>query len=240
MNLHINDFEGPLDLLLHLVRTAKMNIYDIDTTYIIDKYLEFINTLDKNDLDNTSEYLVMASELIHLKSRLLLNLDDETEEDSEYTINSEEDLKNKLLEYEQYKNASMLFKNLEENRSEYYTKIPEAIADFLDDEKLDVERHDPDILANILLELQKRINYQKPISTKITKREISITERTNYIRDILKVRKKVNFLELFEDYEKNMVVATFLSILNMCKNGEVLLLQENNFDDIVIKKVEDE
>ena len=229
MNLHINDFEGPLDLLLHLVRTAKMNIYDIDTTYIIDKYLEFINTLDKNDLDNTSEYLVMASELIHLKSRLLLNLDDETEEDSEYTINSEEDLKNKLLEYEQYKNASMLFKNLEENRSEYYTKIPEAIADFLDDEKLDVERHDPDILANILLELQKRINYQKPISTKITKREISITERTNYIRDILKVRKKVNFLELFEDYEKNMG-----------KNGEVLLLQENNFDDIVIKKVEDE
>ena len=146
MNLHINDFEGPLDLLLHLVRTAKMNIYDIDTTYIIDKYL-----------DNTSEYLVMASELIHLKSRLLLNLDDETEEDSEYNINSEEDLKNKLLEYEQYKNASMLFKNLEENRSEYYTKIPEAIADFLDDEKLDVERHDPDILANILLESRKEL-----------------------------------------------------------------------------------
>ena len=59
MNLQIKDFEGPLDLLLHLVKTAKMNIYDIDTTYIIDKYLEFINTLDQNDLDNSSEYLVM-------------------------------------------------------------------------------------------------------------------------------------------------------------------------------------
>ena len=102
MNLHINDFEGPLDLLLHLVKTAKMNIYDIDTTYIIDKYLEFINTIDQNDLDNSSEYLVMASELIHLKSRLLLNLDDD-DDNEEYTINSEEDLKNKLLEYEKYK-----------------------------------------------------------------------------------------------------------------------------------------
>ena len=77
MNLHINDFEGPLDLLLHLVRTAKMDIYEIDTKYIIDKYLEFIDSIDKNDLDNASEYLVMAAELIHLKSRLLLNLEDE-------------------------------------------------------------------------------------------------------------------------------------------------------------------
>ena len=96
MNLCINDFEGPLDLLLHLVKTAKMDIYDIDTKYIIDKYLEFINTLNKDDLDDASEYLVMASELIHLKSRLLLNLESEESNDDEYTINSEEDLKNKL------------------------------------------------------------------------------------------------------------------------------------------------
>ncbi len=75
MNLCINDFEGPLDLLLHLVRTAKMDIYTIDTKYIIDEYLKFINSLPKDDLDDASEYLVMASELIHLKSRLLLNLD---------------------------------------------------------------------------------------------------------------------------------------------------------------------
>ena len=98
MNLHINDFEGPLDLLLHLVRTAKMDIYEIDTKYIIDKYLEFIDSRDKNDLDNASEYLVMAAELIHLKSRLLLNLEDEkSDEESEFSINSEEDLKNKLI-----------------------------------------------------------------------------------------------------------------------------------------------
>ena len=86
MNLCINDFEGPLDLLLHLVRTAKMDIYTIDTKYISDKYLEFIGTLPKDDLDEASEYLVMASELIHLKSRLLLNLDDDEKEDNDFSI----------------------------------------------------------------------------------------------------------------------------------------------------------
>ena len=114
MNLSINDFEGPLDLLLHLVRTAKMDIYTIDTKYIIDEYLKFINTLDKNDLDNASEYLVMASELIHLKSRLLLNMDADDSEETEYSINSEEDLKNKLLEYERYQSITNAFKELEE------------------------------------------------------------------------------------------------------------------------------
>lgn len=239
MNLHIKDFEGPLDLLLHLVKTAKMDIYDIDTTYIIDTYLEFINTIDKNDLDNASEYLVMASELIHLKSRVLLNLDTE-EESSEYEINSEEDLKNKLIEYEKYKNVTESLKEFEENRSEYFTKVPAAITDFLDDESQNFERQDPDILATILQELQKRMSYQKPLNTKIAHREISIVERTNYIRDCLKVRKKVKFFDLFDDYSKEVVVATFLSILNMCKNGEILLSQNNNFDDILIKKVENE
>ena len=240
MNLHIKDFEGPLDLLLHLVRSAKMNIYDIDTTYIIDKYLEFINSLDKEDLDNASEYLVMASELIHLKSRLILNLKDEKEETDEYTITREEDLKNKLIEYEKYKNVTEELHKLEENRSEYYTKVPEAISEYIASDNLNYERQDPDILATILQELQKRINYQKPISTRIAKREISVEARTNYIRDFLKHRDNVKFFDLFEDYSKELVVATFLSILNMCKGGEILLLQKRNFSDILIKKVEHE
>lgn len=237
MNLCINDFEGPLDLLLHLVKTAKMSIYDIDTKFIIDKYLEFINSLDKEDIDNASEYLVMAAELIHLKSRLLLNLDTEEDSDDEYTINSEEDLKNKLLEYEKYQNVTSVFKKLETNRSEFFTKFPESLSEFIEKETLQKGEYSADILANAMLELQKRMNYQKPLNTRITRREISVEERTKYIRNILDVRKKVNFLDLFEDYSKEMIVATFLSILDMCKNKEVLLTQENNFDNILIEKV---
>ena len=237
MNLCINDFEGPLDLLLHLVKTAKMDIYEIDTKYIIDRYLEFIDSLDRNDLDNASEYLVMASELIHLKSRLLLNLDDSSDDESEFSINSKEDLKNKLIEYEKYQNITDMFRQLEEKRSEFFTKVPENLKDFIE-----VDNHlegnlDPDLLKDALVELQKRMNYQKPLNTKITRKELSVEERKIYIRNYLEKRKNVKFVDLFEDYTKEMVVVTFLSILDMCKNREIILNQKELFGDILIEKV---
>lgn len=237
MNLCINDFEGPLDLLLHLVRTAKMDIYTIDTKYIIDEYLKFINGLPKDDLDDASEYLVMASELIHLKSRLLLNLDTEAEEDSEFSINSEEDLKNKLLEYERYQNITGIFKKLEERRSEFFTKVPENLTEYIEKEKITDEVMDASLLKEALLELQKRMNYQKPLNTKITRREISVEDRVNKVREFLNVRKTAKFTDLFEDYTKEIVVATFLAILDMCKNKEIRLTQDDNFGEILIEKV---
>lgn len=237
MKLCINDFEGPLDVLLHLVKTAKMDIYEIDTKYIIDEYLKFINSLDKNDLDITSEYLVMAAELIHLKSRLLLNLDSDDEDEEEYSINSEEDLKNKLIEYERYQTITGVFKELEEKRSEFFTKIPENLNDFKEEQKALDEKMDVDLLKEALLELQKRMNYQKPINTKITRKEISVEERKTYIRDFLNIRHKAKFTDLFEDFTKEMIVATFLSILDMCKNKEITITQKNNFSDIFIERV---
>ncbi len=238
MKLCINDFEGPLDLLLHLVKTAKMNIYEIDTKYIIDEYLKFIKGIPQDDLDNASEYLVMASELIHLKSRLLLNLKEESSSDEdEYSINSEEDLKNKLLEYEKYQNITSVFKELEEKRSEFFTKMPENLKEFVDEKDILEGNMDAQLLKEALVELQKRMSYQKPLNTKITRKEISVEERKDYIRNYLKVRKNVKFTDLFEEYSKDLVVATFLSILDMCKQREITLKQDNNFGEIYIERV---
>lgn len=237
MNLCINDFEGPLDLLLHLVRTAKMDIYTIDTKYIIDKYLEFIGTLPKDDLDEASEYLVMASELIHLKSRLLLNLDDDEKEDNDFSINSEEDLKNKLLEYERYQNITGIFKELEEKRSEFYTKIPESLSEYIEKENIIEDKINPELLKEAMMELQKRMEYQKPLNTRITRREVSVEERVSRVREFLNTRKKAKFTDLFEDFSKEVVIATFLAILDMCKNKEIKLTQKELFGDILIEKV---
>ena len=236
MNLCINDFEGPLDLLLHLVKTAKMDIYDIDTKYIIDKYLEFINSLNKDDLDDASEYLVMAAELIHLKSRLLLNLETDDQNEEEYSINSEEDLKNKLIEYEKYQSVTNIFKELEEKRGEFFTKVPENLNEFVEEKKLEGNM-DVELLKQAMIELQKRMDYQKPIQTRITKREISVEDRKTYIRNILEKRNEVKFTDLFEEYSKELVVATFLSILDMCKLQEITLKQNNNFSEIYIERV---
>lgn len=237
MKLCINDFEGPLDLLLHLVKTAKMDIYEIDTKYIIDKYLEFIERVPKDDLDDASEYLVMAAELIHLKSRLLLNLDSDSEDNDEFSINSEEDLKNKLIEYERYQNVTNVFKELEEKRNEFYTKLPENLNEFVDTKEKLEGNMDVELLKVALIELNKRMSYQKPINTRITKKEISVEERKEYIREFISKRKNVKFTDLFEEYNKDVVVATFLSILDMCKTQEITLRQDSNFGEIYIERV---
>lgn len=237
MKLCINDFEGPLDLLLHLVKTAKMDIYEIDTKYIIDKYLEFIESVPKDDLDDASEYLVMAAELIHLKSRLLLNLDSDSEDNDEFSINSEEDLKNKLIEYERYQNVTNVFKKLEEKRNEFFTKLPENLNEFVDTKEKLEGNMDVELLKVALIELNKRMSYQKPINTRITRKEISVEERKEYIREFISKRKNVKFTDLFEEYNKDVVVATFLSILDMCKTQEITLRQDSNFGEIYIERV---
>ena len=99
MNLEIDDFAGPFDLLLHLIRQSKMDIYKVNIHEIVDQYIKFINSIPKEDIDSSSEYLVLASELVHLKSKKLINkLEDEEEEESEFSIKDEEDLRNKLIE----------------------------------------------------------------------------------------------------------------------------------------------
>ena len=114
-NFTVNDFEGPLDLLLHLIRSSKMDIYNINVESITKQYIDFINASKDMTIDILSEYLVMASELLHLKSKLLLGKSDESE-DEEYEINSTEDLQEKLLEYESMKEIANKFKTLEDKR----------------------------------------------------------------------------------------------------------------------------
>ena len=126
----INDFEGPLDLLLHLVKTSKMNIYDIDIKIIIEEYLKFIESEKEKNIDIASSYLVMASELIHLKSKMLVNDEEsEPETDDEFSITSEEDLKRKILEYEKYKKISENLVELESKR--IYLEMKEKSKTFI-------------------------------------------------------------------------------------------------------------
>ena len=234
-NITINDFEGPLDLLLHLVKTSKMDIYEINTSYIIEEYLKYISEMQDLNIDVASEYLVMAAELIHLKSKMLINLDDEEEaEDDEYSISSEEELKQRLIDYEKYKRSTDSFRELEENRKEYLTRSPENIMEYAKEIKYNGDLSIEDLL-NAFLEYRKRLDKEKPIETKITRRELSVKERIKSIRSILKTKKKIVFTELFESFRKDYVVVTFLSILSMSNNNEIILTQKDNFSPIMIE-----
>lgn len=232
----INDFEGPLDLLLHLVKETKMDIYQIDTSIIIEEYLKYIENMQDLNIDIASEFLVMAAELIHLKSKMLLNIKEETEETDEYSIVSEEDLKNRIIEYEKFKNMSEIFKSLEETRSEVYTKIPENLSKITDTTITNDGSVTLQDLLDAFASFQNRLKYSKPLNTRITKKELSVAKRRESIRNLLDKKSKLEFTELFEQFDKEYIVVTFLAILDMSKNDEILLTQENNFDKIMIEK----
>lgn len=236
-NLLIGDFEGPLDLLLHLIKKSKMEIFDIEISEITRMYLNYIEEMTDMNLDIASEYLVMAAELIEMKSRKLLpNKKDEEEEVTEE--NPEEELKRRLVEYKKYKESTEVFRSLEENRSNYYTKAPESLKQY-SSEKLE---NDGSVgifdLLDAFQKLLERQEYNKPKNTKITRKELSVKERVAKIRDILKVHKKLNFIELFDDFSKPYVVVTFLSVLEMAKNREINIKQDNNFSDIYLERVD--
>ena len=235
-NFCINDFEGPLDLLLHLVKESKMDIYEINISTIIEQYLEFIHSLKEKNIDVASEYLVMASELVHLKSKLLINKEETEDSDEEFTINSEEDLKEKIIEYEKYKQISKSLLELEEKRNEVYTKIPENLKEFADIKRLPKGIFDLEDLYEAYLAYLKRKKLERPINTKITRKELSIDDRINYIRNILVNNTKVEFFDLFETFNRENIVVTFLSILEMAKKDEILISQEDNFSPIIIEK----
>lgn len=236
-NLLIGDFEGPLDLLLHLIKKSKMDIFDIDISDITNQYINYINEMSELNLDIASEYLVMAAELIEMKSRKLLPGKEEDEENEEM-INPEEELKRRLAEYEKYKESTEVFRNLEEKRTSYYTKAPESLKQY-SEEKLE---NDGSVgvmdLLDAFQKLLEREQFKRPLNTKIARKELSVKERVVKIRDILKQKKKINFIELFDDFSKPYVVVTFLSVLEMAKNGEITLKQDNNFSDIYLERVD--
>ena len=233
----INDFEGPLDLLLHLIKTSKMDIYDISIEEITKQYLDFIKSMKELNLDIASEYLVMASELIEIKSKLLLPNNKEMDEDG-YEEDPKEALINRLLEYKKYKDMIDTFKELEYERKEIFTKEPINLSMYQDNDIKNDGEITLEDLINALNGFLKRKEDEKTRETKITKKELSVTQRTNQIRNILRSKKRVSFFDLFETTTKEYVIVTFLSILEMAKHGEISIIQENNMDNIIIDSKE--
>ena len=230
-NFKILDFEGPLDLLLHLIKQEEMDIMDIEIVTLTNQYLAYIENMESLNIVVASEYLTLASELIYLKSRYLLPKEKEADEDEEF-ISAKENLINRLIEYKNYKEMTGVFKNLEEKRKEVFTKVPSSLKEFETGEV----KVSPDITLDDLLQAfskyLERKKYLEPLSTKVTTKEMSVEERSHEIRTLLKEQGKVEFFDLFENISKPYVVITFLSILEMAKNKELVITQENNFDKI--------
>lgn len=231
----INDFEGPLDLLLHLIKKSNINIFDINIVDITEQYLNFINSKENLNLNIASEYLIMATELMEIKSRTLLPNKEKNNEIEE--IDPKENLINKLIEYNKYKGIIPQLQELKIERNKIYTRNPENF-DELKNEIITNESSDLQLLIDAFNKFINTKKLNQPLNTTIAKKEYSIAKRNIEIKNILKIKKNINFLELFDIITKEYVVITFLSILDLAKKNEIIIEQDKNFNNILLKDIE--
>ncbi|KKB33340.1 segregation/condensation protein A [Bacillus thermotolerans] len=238
-NVKTDVFEGPLDLLLHLIQRLEIDIYDIPMVEITEQYLLFIHTMKELELDIASEYLVMAATLLAIKSKTLLPV---YEEEAEGALWEEEDprdeLVEQLVEYKKFKEAAKYLQEQERDRNQYFTKPPSDLAVFHDGEppalaELNVTVYD---MLGAFHKLLRRKKLQKPRTAAVSRQEVSIEKRMDEI--LLQVRSRqepCRFEDLFVEGDKEMLVVSFLAILELMKLNDIIVEQRKNFSELFVR-----
>ena len=241
ISVKLQAFEGPLDLLLHLIEKNKVDIYYIPISLITEQYLEYIDALKDEDMDIASEFLVMAATLLDIKCRMLLPKEENEDGQEE---DPRQELVEKLIEYKLYKYMSYELKDrqIDANRNLYKEpSIPDEIKNYVPPIDYDELAKDMDLsrLNNIFKAVMKRREDKiDPIRSKfgnIEKEDVYIEAKQTYVRLFVATHKEFSFRELLErQNSKSEIVVTFLLILEMIKIGEIEVSQESNDDDIII------
>lgn len=234
-NIQLQVYEGPLDLLYDLISKHKIDIKDISIIDITKQYIKYLEMLEKMDLEITSEFITMASKLLEIKSKYLLykQKDDEEVEDPRLEL---------MEQLEEYKKFKLAAQNLKDNVSYinelYYRKKEEIVID----EKIDLQEISLEAIKNILpyilkvKKLEEKEIKDEKLNKIVRGKIISVDEKISYIRDVIKEKNEVRFTQIIQNCDKDEVIATFLSILELIKGEEIVVEQGVFLDDILIKK----
>lgn len=235
-------FEGPLDLLLHLIDKNKIDIYDIPIVEITNQYMDYIRGMEKEDLNIMSEFLVMAATLLDIKCRMLLpkELNEEGEEED-----PRQELVEQLLQYKMYKYMAYELKDRQLDAGLVMFKkptIPKEVLDYVEPVDLD------ELLADLTLSklnaifrdvMKRQDNKIDPVRSKfgrIEKEEVPLPAKMSYVEDYAKKHRRFSFRQLLSEQKSKMhVVVTFLAILELMKNGIIRAMQEDTFGEILIE-----
>lgn len=241
----LEKFEGSLDLLLHLIEKNKVDIFDIPIAEITEQYLEYINKMQENNMDISSDFLVMAATLLEIKSKMLLPLvkNEEGEE-----IDPRQDLVERLLEYKKYKNLGMELSDFEDVAPEYMLKpptIPTDVKTFIPnidyDELLkgiDVNKLN-EVFTEVLRRKRDSIDTMRANFGRLEKEKIPLKDTILYVIKYANLNKSFRFRDLLEEQKsKTYVIVTFLAILELIKVGRIKIKQDKNFSEIFIEVVE--
>ena len=241
LEVKLEVFEGPLDLLLHLIEKNKVDIYDIPIVTITEQYLDYIKKMEREDMNVMSEFLVMAATLLDIKCRMLLpkEVNEEGEEEDPRA-----ELVEKLLEYKMYKYMSMELKDRQVDAYKNYfreMKLPKEVEEFR--APIDYESLIGDANLNRLHEIfrqtmKRQVDRIDPVRSKdgeIERDEIDLDEKTLYIEEYVRHHKEFSFRKLLEKQNSRMeIIVTFLVVLEMMKIGAIAIKQDKIFGEIMI------
>lgn len=237
----LESFEGPLDLLLHLIDEAKIDIYDIPINEITEQYIEYITKMEELDLKVTSEFLVMAATLLEIKSKMLLpqlKKESDSEQLDMEEIDPRIELVKRLVEYKKYKYASKELQNFEKVQRKIYYKPKEDLSYLVEDdeklEKVDLNKL-VDTLNDLLLKNKKA---QTSINiSEVQKEEYTLDECVEKIKEKIKEKEIIKFSDLFnKNSNRKEIIVTFLSVLELIRVKYITIYQKDNFSDILIRK----
>jgi segregation and condensation protein A len=228
IQIRLDNFSGPLDLLLHLIKSHEMDIYDIRIVEITEQYLSVIEQMQHLDLDIAGEFLLMAATLIHIKSRMLLPVSDEISEEDE---DPRAELVKRLLEYQRYKQAAEIFQNMPQLERDVFTaqfQFSDFMTDDGEDSEVPVGLYQ---LADAMYQLLK----EKPpeVFHEVIRETLSVAEYIDNITDKLLERKRLGFREIFSNnYSRSELVVTFIATLELVKMHVINIEQMGDFSEI--------
>lgn len=233
----LDDFEGPLDLLLHLINTAKINIEDVFVSQVTEQflsYIEYMKTQPSRDVDKESEYLQIAAQIIYIKSKSMLPPVDMPEEDADLIAEQQAFIEQlKQREYELIKEETPKLKELEtvgyyyKEMDREFSKVKVVYKDFTVSALLEA-------FAKLMLK-NESLAHEKENIREIPKDSFTVEEKVNFIRDTLVSRRTIKFEELFSNYSKNEIITTFQAMLEMLKHQYIMVEQTLTFGEIDIK-----
>jgi segregation and condensation protein A len=238
-NIKLPAFEGPLDLLLHLIRENKIDIYDIPISFITGRYLEYIGMMKELNLEIAGEFLVMAATLIQIKSKMLLPPEEEAEAGAEQMEDPRLELVQRLLEYQAYKDAASILKEREDESLRVFSRDPEGEPE---EEGVQTEPYLFDVnIFDLLGALKKMLEAAPPEVRTITKETLTVKDKMFLIVDLLENSASIRFEELFEgSVTRRRLIVTFLALLELLRLGLARVYQEKEFGYIWIIKPREE
>lgn len=247
LQIKLEEFEGPLDLLLKLIDKNKIDIYDIPISKLTDDYLYYIKHSNTIDMEETSHFIVMATTLLEIKSKLLLPKEKDEQTDEE--IDPREELVKKLIEYKKYKMIAEKLYNMEVFADKVIFK--NADKNVIDNIKIKIEPTVDEMLEGITLKdlynVFEEVLKRKELKTdkirssfkSVTKALYNINDKINYIKDLIILNSKISFNKIFEESSsKEEVVVTFLAVLELIKTKDIKVIQQDIFDEIIITQGE--